>query len=197
MKHFVIAIGCDFGAGGIEIAKLVASKLGVECYDRYFVDEIVKKTDAKRSDAEKADMKNGVLYGVETGSGMYYENLSKKVIRLQEEIIQNLAEQESCVIVGRSGNYFLRQRDDVLSIYIYAPKEAKIKHIMEEYNVSEKKAAEMHKEKEMALHARHKRVTGTYRGDRYARQLMIDSTMFGYVKTADFICKIIEEKFKD
>ncbi|SDB20072.1 AAA family ATPase [Eubacterium oxidoreducens] len=197
MKHFVIAIGCDFGAGGIEIAKLIAGKLGVEYYDRYFIDEIVKKTAAKRSDAEKADMKKGVLYGMETGSGVYYTNLSKKAIKLQEEIIQELAKKDSCIIVGRSANYYLRNREDVLSIYIYAPKEAKIKHIMEEYHISEKKAAEMHKEKELALHARHKQITGTYRGDRYGRQLMIDSTLFGYVKTADYICRIIQEKFKD
>lgn len=196
MKHFVITMGCEFGSGGPEIGKMLAKSLGIEYYDRDLVDKVVEKIGVEKHLVEEADNKNFVPYGIETSLGTRYANLSNKVIYTQFDVIRKMAK-TSCVIIGRCSDYILKGQDDVVNVFVYAPTEVRIKTIMEKMNLSERHAAEVIRDYDNALHRRYKYITGTYRGDRHNRHLLVDSSVLGWEKTAKFIKSFVEMCFED
>ncbi|WP_337372799.1 cytidylate kinase-like family protein [Megasphaera sp.] len=196
MKHFVITVGCEFGSGGPEIGKMLAKSLGIEYYDRDLVDKVVEKIGVEKHLVEEADNKNFVPYGIETSLGTRYANLSNKVIYTQFDVIRKMAK-SSCVIIGRCSDYILKGQDDVVNVFVYAPTEVRIKTIMEKMNLSERHAAEVIRDYDNALHRRYKYITGTYRGDRHNRHLLVDSSVLGWEKTAKFIKSFVEMRFED
>lgn len=196
MKHFVITVGCEFGSGGPEIGKMLAKSLGIEYYDRDFVDKVVEKIGVEKHLVEEADNKNFVPYGIETSLGTRYANLSNKVIYTQFDVIRKMAK-TSCVIIGRCSDYILKGQENVVNVFIYAPTEVRIKTIMEKMNLSERHAAEVIRDYDNALHRRYKYITGTYRGDRHNRHLLVDSSVLGWEKTAKFIKSFVEMRFEE
>ncbi|MFV0617275.1 MAG: AAA family ATPase [Megasphaera sp.] len=196
MKHFVITVGCEFGSGGPEIGKMLAKSLGIEYYDRDLVDKVVEKIGVEKHLVEEADNKNFVPYGIETSLGTRYANLSNKVIYTQFDVIRKMAK-SSCVIIGRCSDYILKGQDDVVNVFVYAPTEVRIKTIMEKMNLSERHAAEVIRDYDNALHRRYKYITGTYRGDRHNRHLLVDSSVLGWEKTAKFIKSFVEMRFEE
>ena len=196
MKHFVITMGCEFGSGGPEIGKMLAKSLGIEYYDRDLVDQVVEKIGVEKHLGEEADNKNFVPYGIETSLGTRYANLSNKVIYTQFDVIRKMAK-TSCVIIGRCSDYILKGQDDVVNVFVYAPTEVRIKTIMEKMNLSERHAAEVIRDYDNALHRRYKYITGTYRGDRHNRHLLVDSSVLGWEKTAKFIKSFVEMCFEE
>lgn len=195
MKHMVITIGCEYGSGGPEIGKVIAEALGIEYYDRDLVDKVVEKTGVERALVEKADEGKTVKYLFDTKFGPRYANLADTVIYNQFEVIKNLAEKTSCVLIGRCSDYILRERKDCLNVFIYAPKDNRINTIMEKNNISEKEATEMVEYYDELHHSRYKYMTGTYRGDRHNRHMMIDSSLLGWEDTARYILQLIELRF--
>ena len=196
MKHFVITVGCEFGSGGPEIGKMLAKSLGIEYYDRDLVDKVVEKIGVEKHLVEEADNKNFVPYGIETSLGTRYANLSNKVIYTQFDVIRKMAK-TSCVIIGRCSDYILKGQENVVNVFIYAPTDVRIKTIMEKMNLSERHAAEVIRDYDNALHRRYKYITGTYRGDRHNRHLLVDSSVLGWEKTANFIKSFVEMRFEE
>ena len=122
--------------------------------------------------------------------------MSNKVIYTQFDVIRKMAK-SSCVIIGRCSDYILKGQDDVVNVFVYAPTEVRIKTIMEKMNLSERHAAEVIRDYDNALHRRYKYITGTYRGDRHNRHLLVDSSVLGWEKTAKFIKSFVEMRFED
>ncbi|MGN1319305.1 MAG: AAA family ATPase [Lachnospirales bacterium] len=195
MKHIVITIGCEYGSGGPEIGKAIANALGIEYYDRYLVDKVVDEIGVERELVAKAENETNVKYTFDTKFGPKYANLSNRVISYQFEVIQKLAEQSSCVIIGRCSDYVLKDRKDCLNLFIYAPFKKRVKTVMEKEGLSEKEAEELIKTQDQHLHSRYKYMTGTYRGDRKNRHMLIDSSLLGWDKTVKYILSLIELKF--
>ncbi|MEE8836389.1 MAG: cytidylate kinase-like family protein [Eubacteriales bacterium] len=191
-EHLVITIGCEYGAGGPQIGKMLSQKLGIEYYDRDLVDKVVEQLGVDRGLVEEADKKKSVQYSFETSLGPRYANLTNRVIYTQYEVINQMAEKSPCVIIGRSANYILKDRDNVLNIFIYAPKDVRVRSIMEQDHVAEDKAKEIIDYNDEMNHSRHKYITGTYRGDRSQRNLLIDSSLLGWEKTAKYLLMLVE-----
>lgn len=190
--HCIITIGCEYGAGGPQIGRMLADALDIEYYDRDLVDKVVNQLGVDRGLVEQADQKTNVQYAFETSLGPRYANLSNRVIFTQNEVINDLANKSSCVIIGRSANYLLRDRDDVLDIFIYAPKDVRVESIMEQDKVDKKKAQEIVEYNDEMNHSRHKYITGTHRGDRHGRDILIDSSMLGWERTAKYLLMLVE-----
>lgn len=195
MKHFVVTIGGEYGAGGPDIGKIMAETMGVDYYDRDLVDSVVAQIGVDKELVSAADNKNFVPFGIETTLGTRYANLSNKVIYTQFEVIKKMA-QSSCIIIGRCSDYILRDIPDVVNIFVYAPEEARIAHIQEARNVSRTKAQELIRQADKALHDRYTYITGTYRGDRHNRHLLIDSSVLGWQRSAKLIQAFVEMRFE-
>lgn len=196
MRHFVVTVGCEYASGGPEIGKMLAQSLGIEYYDRDLVDKVVEKIGVEKNLVEQADQKNFVPFGIETSLGTRYANLSNKVIYTQFDVIRKMAK-SSCVIIGRCSDYILKDHDDVVNVFVYAPEEVRIQTVMEKLNLSKRHAAEVIRDYDNALHRRYKYITGTYRGDRHNRHLLVDSSVLGWEKTAKYIKSFIEMRFEN
>ena len=201
MKHQVITIGCEYGAKGNAIGKRVAELLGIKFYDRDLVDSIIDEVGVSRDIMEKVEA--GVVIagkgakGEERGNFSKYADLTDRAIHVQKQIIRKLAEKDSCVIIGRSADYILHDRDDVLRIFIYSPNEKRIKNVMESHNLSEADAKLLITEKDKRYHMRHKTLTGSNRGDRHNRDMLIDSSLLGVEGTAEYIVELAKKVFHE
>jgi len=123
------------------------------------------------------------------GSFSKYADLTERAIHVQKTIIRKLSARESCVIIGRSADYILKEQKPILRVFIYSSMDVRIKNVMKSHNLSEEDAKLLIVEKDKRYHKRHMALTGSNRGDRHNRDLLIDSALLGVDGTA----KLIEE----
>lgn len=199
-KHYVISVGCEYGCFGPEIGKMVARDLGIAYYDRELIDEIIEEAGFSKDLTEKAEAGIAVKGkaskdALTAGAPTKYANLTERVVYIQTEVIKKLADRGSCVFIGRCSDYILRDRDNCLNVFIYAPSEVRIKNVMEAHNLSRNDAILLIDKNDEMLHARYKQMTGTYRGDRHNRHLMIDSNLLGLEGTVKLIEDVANKVF--
>lgn len=199
MKHLVITIGCEYGGGGPQVGRIIADDLGLEYYDRALIDSIITETGVSQSLMDKAeageDIRGRDVTLVNQNTPTKYSNLTGRLVYIQTEVIKKLAERTSCVIIGRCSDYVLRDRKDCLNVFVYAPEDVRIQTVMGLQNVSEEEAKTLIEKNDAMLHARYKQMTGTYRGDRRNRHMLIDSSVLGLDGTAKFIESLAAQMF--
>ena len=201
MRHLVITIGCEYGAKGNAIGRKIAEDLNIKFYNRELVDEIIEEVGIPKEIMEKVE-EGGTIAGKGAegdvrGSFSKYADLTDRAIHVQKQIIRKLAEKESCVIIGRSADYILKDSDKInlLRAFIYAPDDVRIHNIMESHNLTEKDARILLLEKDKRYHKRHLALTGSNRGDCHNRNILIDSSYLGIEGTADYIEELVRRKF--
>lgn len=196
MKHFVVAIGREFGAQGCDIAEKLAEKLGVKLYDRQLVEEAAKKLEMDEHTVQKADEVSAKdIEGLKTTYGVGNFYLSTQVLDAQADIIERVAQNESCIIMGRCADYILKDRDDCLKIYIYAPFDVRVKHIAEKYDMSMFSAKRLVRQMDEKRDTYYKYVTGNRRGEHDGKDAMFDSSIMGVDGTVDMLLEMINKKF--
>ena len=136
---YVITIGREYGSGGRFIAKLVAERLGISFYDNELITEACKESGLSPAILETYDEKTDGFFSV-AGMYSYDMSLSQKVFLAQFDAIKKIAENESCVIVGRCADYVLKENENLVSIFICAPMDEKVKRVTEYYGVNPDKA---------------------------------------------------------
>lgn len=196
MNHFVVAIGREFGAQGCDIAEKLAEKLGVKLYDRQLVEEAAKKLEMAEHTVQKADEVSAKdIEGLKTTYGVGNFYLSTQVLDAQADIIERVAQNESCIIMGRCADYILKDRDDCLKIYIYAPFDVRTKHIAEKYDMSMFSAKRLVRQMDEKRDTYYKYVTGNRRGEHDGKDAMFDSSIMGVDGTVDMLLEMINKKF--
>jgi cytidylate kinase len=150
----IITIEREYGCGGAVIAKKVADQLGWKLWDQHFTTEIARYANCKESQVQLREERVDPLYyrlfkSIMRGSfegSLNLPNLklldADSIVRITERITQTAAREGNCVIVGRGSQHFLRDRDDTLRIFLYAPSETKIARLMSE-GVKESEAKEL------------------------------------------------------
>ena len=130
-NKIIVTIGRQFGSGGHEVGRRLASELGISFYDHEFVDMAVKKTgfhaDYVKDNEEKApDFVSGAMF---SGMEMYQPSPYDRIQAEEYKLIRDIASKESCVIVGRAADYILSDQSHV-SIFLFAPMEDRVKRKM-------------------------------------------------------------------
>ena len=149
----IITIGRQFGSGGKEIAELIAKTLDIPMYDKEMLAVAAKDSGICRELFESHDEKptNSFLYSLVmdtysmgyTTSGYMDMPINHKIFLAQFDTIKQLADQESCVIVGRCADYALADYPKVVSVFITASDEDRIASLKKLYNVEEAKAKDI------------------------------------------------------
>ncbi|MBR1860783.1 MAG: cytidylate kinase-like family protein [Lachnospiraceae bacterium] len=151
MERFVVTFARGFGTGGKEIASLLAKELGIHCYENRILtlasqmsgldEKLFQEVNEKIRD--KGGFSN-FLKGLPRSRNYIARNekfvSDDKLFEYQSEIIRNLADRESCVIVGKCADYVLRDRTNVVSVYIEAPRMFCVERTMEHMGVTEEVA---------------------------------------------------------
>lgn len=150
----IITIEREYGCGGGDIARLVAERLGWKLWDQKLTEEIARLAHCPKAVVETREEKNDPLYYRLFKSFMRgsYEgainapklNLidSETILKITRRVVEHAAEKGECVIVGRGSQQFLKTRADTLRIFLYAPREDKIRRLLGR-GKSEKEAEEL------------------------------------------------------
>ena len=148
-EKVVITIGRQYGSGGHEVGRRLAEKMGVRCYDKELLELAAKNSGLAEELFDKQDEKpaGSLLYSMvmDTYSFGYSDAYSdmpinQRIFLAQFDTIRKLAEEESCVIVGRCADYALEDNPNCVSVFVTAPMENRIQTIMKRCDLSEKKA---------------------------------------------------------
>lgn len=196
-KKIIVSVGCEYGCMGPEIGRKIAKDYNIAYYDRELIDEIMEEAGFSHDLTEKAEQGIDVR-GRNTGNAgtARYADLTDRMVYIQSEVIKKLADRGSCVFIGRCSDYILRHREDCLNIFIYAPYNVRVKNVMKAHGLSKEDAEILIEENDKMLHARYMQMTGTYRGDRHNRHLLIDSDMLGFNGTVEMIENLIDKVFE-
>ena len=149
----IVTIARQFGSGGREIGEELSKKLGVKFYDKELISIAAKESNIAPEIFENVDEKatNSLLYSLSLGlysfSNTYSvgDNLpvNDKLYILQHKIIKKVADEGPCVIVGRCADHILRDRNDVLRVFIYADWDCRVKRAIDLKGVKPSKAEQV------------------------------------------------------
>ena len=146
MVKRIITISREFGSGGRFIGEEVAKKLGIAYYDKNIINQIAEESglspDYIQESAELSPKKGLFAYAF-AGRDITGKSLEDMVYEAQRKVILELADKESCVIIGRNADFILKDRDDVLNVFIHGDMPEKIQRIIHLYNLEEQEAVKM------------------------------------------------------
>ena len=120
----------------------------------------------------------------------------QQAIAAQDKIIRKIADNGSCVIVGRAADYVLRDYSDVVRVFVYADEEYKVKRVMEVYGDSLKQAKENIRRSDEARASYYNSISGLNWGDRHNYELLVNGSV-GVNESADIICEYIDKAMKN
>ena len=199
----VITIGRQFGSAGREIGEKVAEHFGIKCYDKELLTRAAKESGFCEEMIQNHDEKptNSFLYNLVMDTYSFGYNtssfvdmpISHKVFLAQFDTIKKIAQEESCVIVGRCADYALADRDNVVNLFIYGREEAKTQRIMERDNLSESKARDMIIKKDKQRQSYYNYYSSKKWGRADSYDLCINSSVLGVEGTVKLIIQYVED----
>lgn len=146
MAKRIITVSREFGSGGRFIGEEVAKKLGVAYYDEDIIGRIAEQSGLSpeyiQENAELSPKKGLFAYAF-SGRDITGKSVEDTIYEAQIKVIVEISEKESCVIIGRNADFILKDRDDVLNVFIHGCMPEKIQRICKLYNVAEADAVKM------------------------------------------------------
>ena len=146
MAKRIITISREFGSGGRFIGEEVAKKLGIAYYDKEMIGQIAEQaglsSEYVRENAELSPKKGRFAYAF-SGRDITGKSVEDMVYEAQRKVIMEIAEKENCVIIGRNADFILKDRKDVLNVFIHGSIPEKVRRICSLYNVTEVDAIKM------------------------------------------------------
>lgn len=185
----ILTISREHGSQGKGIGEIVAKTLNIPFYSKELLSLAAEKTGLTEKFLSNTNsMKQGVP------SNLYLSKSAEaQSIEAQKEVILSIAKQGSCVIVGRAADYVLRDNPNVVSVFVYATEEVKIKNIMEMYNDSYEEAKKMIKLSDKARSNYYQSITSLSWKDQHHYDLCIDSSI-GKEKSAQMIIDYLKQR---
>ncbi len=207
MENVVITIARQYGSGGRTVGEMLAKRLGIHYYDK----ELMKlaSDDSGISEAlfANADEKlkstrlfhiaknayNGELIPPESDDFTSTDNL----FNYQAKIIRQLAEEESCVIMGRCADYVLKEYDNVLSVFIHAPRDFCLEQAAKKHDMAEKELERLIQKTDKHRAEYYKYHTGRVWTDARNYDLCLDSSKLGFERCVEEIVAYMKVRFPE
>lgn len=192
----IVTIGRSYGAGGRSVGRLVADTLGVPYYDSELLEQAAIRSGLNRKFLESMDEKNRKLGALYRYSGLPYDpnsELELTAARAQQEVIEKVAEEGACVIVGRRADQILKGKKDLFRVFVDAPVEARAKRVAERENLSEQESAQKIKKVDKERAAYYNQYAGGSWGDASNYDLCVDTEKLGVQGAADLIVAAVRK----
>jgi len=195
MVKRIITISREFGSGGRFIGEEVAKKLGIAYYDKNVINEIAEKSGLSpeyiQENAELSPKKRMFAYAL-AGRDITGRSVEDMVHEAQRKVILELAKKGPCVIIGRNADYILKDRDDVLNVFIHGNMPEKTQRIIRLYNVDEKKAVKMMADTDKRRMTNYNFYTEHKWGKASNYTLCLNSSQLGYDRCEKIIMECIK-----
>jgi cytidylate kinase len=204
MKQFVVTIGRQPGSGGKEVAEVLARELGVKVYDKALLQEAAQASGFDASLFEKADEceSTSLFGGIFSIHGSISEYLTggscidnDKLFEIQSETICNIAQNESCIIVGRCAEYVLRDHPAMLSVFITADHNDRVERIMRGEGLERNDAIEFIEKNDKKRRSYHDYYATTHWGEASSYDLCVNLSRLGVDGTVEFLKQYIAKRF--
>ena len=178
----IITIGRQHGSGGHDIARALAQKLAISCYDKEIVDEAARSAKLCREVIDNYDEKRVApfisgephFFGVQEGF-----RLNMQVAAAQFDAIRSLADRGDAIFVGRCADYVLREREDLLRVFIMGSLPKRIETVMARYSLREEQARKLIREVDKDRASFYRYYTDQTWGDAVNYDLCINSDRLG------------------
>ena len=188
----IITIARQHGSSGKEIGRLVAKQLGIPFYYKEMTALAAQESGLDREFVSGLHKREPKV--------LYHLYLSTKVVRLamiaQHRIIEKIADNGSCIIVGRAADHVLKERDNVIRVFVHAPEAYRIRNVMEVYGDSRGEAVKNIHRSDKARAAYYHHISGNRWGDARNYDLMIDSSC-GVREASERICAFVKKRNKE
>ncbi|MCR5241413.1 MAG: cytidylate kinase-like family protein [Prevotella sp.] len=204
MNKIIICIGRQLGSGGHDIGRMLALDFQAKYYDREILNLAAKESGFSERFFEQNDERKGFLrslFNIQTphlgGDGSIYRssNTQDNLFQFQSEAMKKAAAQESCVFVGRCADYILRDQPNLVTVFITAPLEFRIRQVMNKEGITETMALKKIQQGEDQRANYYNYYTGKKWGHATGYDLCIDSSILGLTTTEKFIADFIRKRF--
>ena len=204
MAKSIITISREFGSGGRTIGRLVAEKLGYKFYDSEIIERVVKESGLSREIVEKYDEyathKSSFLYSIAinsanvSGDAYHGTSFASQVHIAQIKVINEIANEGNCVIIGRGADYILRDREDAFNVFVFADMKFKCDRVLSLYGATDKKIEDRIKEKDTKRRVFYRSFAMREWGVYQNYHLMLDSSAIGLEHCVDIIANAANSK---
>lgn len=192
-QQIIITVSREYGSGGRYVGQLVAEKLGIKFYDKDIIKRVAEETGLEEEYIESNEQKREALAALNNGYYFGLNNADELFIK-ESELIKQIAEKESCVIIGRCSDFILKDKKNIIKVFIYSNMKDKIKRATEIYGL-EKTKAEKEIKRIDKLRANHYKYYTEKEWDNHANyDICINSDTLGVEKSAQLICEMVKEK---
>lgn len=199
MKYQVITISREFGSGGHSIGEAVAKKLNISFYDQALLERVALETGFSQEfiqdAAEYATAKNSLLFNLVMNRSLHGRTEltpADTIYVAQSKIITELADKESCVIVGRCADYILRDRPDCFHVFICADPIQRGQRILERYGDNGKPMAKRIEDKDTRRKIYYAHYTDRIWGAPQNYHLCLNSSKLGIDRCVDLILGAVD-----
>lgn len=204
MANTIITIGRQYGSAGREIGYKVAKDLGIKLYDKEMLDRAAKESGLCQELFETHDEKptSSFLYSLVMDtyslgytSGSYTDMpINHKVFLAQFDAIKKIADEGPCIFVGRCADYALEEYDNVLSLFIHAKMDARIRRIARIYDLTDAKARDIIVKTDKKRASYYNYYSNKKWGAAESYHMCLDSSVLGINGTAEAIEHLVELK---
>ena len=205
-KNFIINIGRQLGSGGRSIANILAQHYNITVYDRKLIELAAKESGLSQEFFENADEKksHGFFHSIFSaraaanalGSNDSYLS-NDALFKVQSDIIRNLAEQESCIFIGRCADYILREHPCCINLFFTANLEDRIARMTSEKSITAEQAEELIEKTDRRRSDYYNYYSGKIWGAAESYELCINTSHLGFEGTAEMLKSYIELRIKN
>ena len=204
MKHMIINVGRQVGAGGQEIGRMLAEDFDAKFYDRELLNLAAKESGFSEKFFKQNDEKKGFLRGllnVQTphlsGGNLYGSNFSQeRLFQFQSDAIRKAAQEGSCVFLGRCADYVLRDFENVVNVFITASMDFRVQLVSKVKELDAEHARKLIEHVESRRAQYYNYYTGKKWGAAESYDLCIDASILGLEETEKLIAEFIRKKFR-
>ena len=202
MERTVITIGRQFGSNGREIGRRLANRLNYQFYDKELLNEAAKASGMSTGILKSLDEKpnrsflyNLVMdpYSYTFTSNGYQANLNQQAFQATYDTIKTLADKGPCVIVGRCADYALRHNPKLLSLFIHAPIEVRVKTVSERFGLTEDKARSQIMKEDKSRASYYNFYSTKRWGALDSYDMFINSSLVSIDDTVELICGCLQK----
>ena len=192
MEYNIITISREFGSGGRTIGKALADKLGIPCYDSEIIEKVAEKSGFdKEYIADKGEYaRNTPLSGIFRSNYNYQSSNEDIIWALQAKVINEIADEGPCVIVGRCADYILRERENILKVFICADMKYRAERIVTVYGEKKDSPEKRLKDKDKRRSSYYQIFTDMKWGDARNYDLSLNTAKLGIDGCVDILYKI-------
>ncbi|MDR1154465.1 MAG: cytidylate kinase-like family protein [Bacteroidales bacterium] len=204
-EKFVITIGRQLGSGGKQVGEELAARFGILCYDKELIQIASRESGLGREFFEQADEKTrfsifgGLLGFRSTYADEGYANnylCNEYLFKIQSDVIHKLADEQSCIFVGRCADYILREHPRCINVFITAEMKDRIRRVSDDRHISDEKAKELIERADKKRAGYYNYYSNKTWGMAASYHMCINSSLFGIEGAADFIQTFVKKKLE-